>query len=59
MNDEVTLVVEERHTPIHGGADQCYAFRRRQIRGVAEADAHAAEADGRDFKISKFALLHD
>ena len=41
--------VEEGHAAVHRSADQGDALVLGELRGVAEADPHAAETDGRNF----------
>ena len=52
--------VEERDAAFDGRADQRDHLLLVRGRAVAEAHAHAAEAEGRDFQVaaSQFALLH-
>ena len=52
--------VEERDAALDGGADQRDHLLLVHRRAIAEAHAHAAEAEGRDFQIavSEFAFLH-
>src|ERR1700755_1952341 len=53
--------VEKRHTPLKCGADHGDAVVLAEGRAVTEAQPHAAEADGRDFKtaFAQHPLLHE
>ena len=53
--------VEKGHATIDRGAEQRHALVLRKRVRIAEADPHAAEADGRDMKAAaaEFACLHD
>ena len=52
--------VEEGDAALDGGADQRDTLLLLDGRAIAEAQAHAAEADGRDFQttVAELALLH-
>ena len=51
--------VEEGDAVLDRGADQRHPRLLVDRRTIAEAQPHAAKADGRDFQfVSKFALLH-
>ena len=52
--------VEESNAPFNRGADERDALFLAELCGVAEADAHAAEPDGRDFQtaLTELSLLH-
>src|SRR5208283_1057086 len=52
--------IEEGDAALHGGADQGDHLAALMRRAVAEAHAHAAEAEGGDLKVAvaESALLH-
>jgi hypothetical protein len=52
--------VEEAHAPLDGRADQGDALFLGEAGRIAEADAHASQADGRDFKAApaEFSRFH-
>ena len=51
--------VEEREPLFNGCPDQLDAVPAVERRTVAEAQAHAAEAERRHFQVAEFALLHE